>query len=139
MTEAQFIDYIARGAARLTASEVQRLVAIMPELREQFSSFRESAYPETEQQLWFLSHVVERVWTDSYRDLPYGAALEAAFAIAYFERDTDLIPDSLGPLGLTDDSAVVQTVLALNKSAFDKFSLETKLAWAEFPVSSAAP
>lgn len=138
LSETEFIEYIARGASRLTAAEVQRLVAMMPELREQFSRFRESPYPETERQLHFLSHVVEKVWTDAYREMPYGAALEAAFAISYFERDADLIPDSLGPIGLTDDSAVVQTVLACHAPAYERFRADTKLDWADFQLQPTA-
>jgi uncharacterized membrane protein YkvA (DUF1232 family) len=132
ITEAEFHEFIACGAARLTARDVHRLVAEMPDLREQFSRLRESAYPDAERQLWFLSEVVDRVWTEAHLDLPYGAALEAAFAVAYFVRETDLIPDSLGPIGLTDDIAVVQAVFARNAGAYEAFRAATKLDDADF-------
>ena len=135
MTEADFHEFIAQGAMRLTPREVHRLVAELPDLREQFRRLRGSPYPETERQLWFLSEVVDRVWTGTHADLPYGAALEAAFAITYFVRDSDLIPDSLGPIGLTDDSAVVQAVLARNAGAFEAFGAATKLAWADLRLA----
>ena len=132
LTETDFIEYIARGAGRLTARDVHRLVASMPDLREQFSRLRESPHPETERQLWFLSEVVDHVWTEAYLDMPYGAAIEAAFAIAYFVRETDLIPDTLGAIGFIDDIAVVQTVFARNADAFAAFRKATKLDWADF-------
>ena len=132
ITETEFNEFIARGAAKLTQREVHRLVAEMPELRERFSSLRESAYPETEQQLRFLSEIVDHVWTETHLDLPYGAALEAAFAIAYFARDADLIPDSLGPIGLTDDVAVVQAVFARNAGDYEAFREAMKLDGADF-------
>jgi uncharacterized membrane protein YkvA (DUF1232 family) len=137
MTETDFHEFIARGATRLTARDIHRLVAEMPDLREQFSRLRESAYPDAERQLWFLSEVVDHVWTESHLDLPYGAALEAAFAVAYFVRDTDLIPDSLGAIGLTDDIAVVQAVFARNAGAYETFRAATKIDWADFKLAPA--
>jgi len=135
LTESDFIELIMRGAARLTPSDAQRLVAEMPDLREQFARLRDSGYPEAERQLWFLSHIVEQVWTDQYREMPYGAALEAAFAVTYFLREGDLIPDSIGPIGLVDDIAVVQTVLLRNAIAYEVFRARTKLDWADFTLS----
>ena len=139
MTETDFNEFIARGAMRLTVRDVHRLVAEMPELREQFSRLRESPYPETERQIWFLSEVVDHVWTETHLDLPYGAALEAAFAVAYFVRDADLIPDSLGPIGLTDDIAVVQAVFARNAGTYEAFCAATKLDWADFKLAPVRP
>ena len=135
LTETDFINYIARGALRLTARDVHRLVAEMPDLREQFSRLRETPRADTERQLWFLSEVVEQVWTHAHLDMPFGAALEAAFAIAYFVRETDLIPDVLGAVGFIDDIAVVQTVFARNADAFAAFREATQLDWADFKIS----
>ena len=127
LTESDFIELITRGAARLTPSDAHRLVAEMPDLREQFTRLRDSGYPEAERQLWFLSHIVEQVWTDQYREMPYGAALEAAFAVTYFLRESDLIPDSIGPIGLVDDIAVVQAVILRNAVAYEAFRAATHL------------
>ncbi|MGB8465550.1 MAG: YkvA family protein [Terrimicrobiaceae bacterium] len=135
LTESDFIELITRGAARLTPSDAHRLVAEMPDLREQFTRLRDSGYPEAERQLWFLSHIVEQVWTDQYREMPYGAALEAAFAITYFLRESDLIPDSIGPIGLVDDIAVGQAVLLRNAVTYEVFRAATHLDRADFALS----
>ena len=127
LTEADFIALITRGASRLTPTDVQQLVSDLPDLRGRFALLREAGHPDAEQQLNFLSQVVELVWTDQYREMPYGAALEAAFAVAYFVREGDLIPDTLGAIGLIDDIAVTQTVLLRNAVAFQTFSATTKL------------
>ena len=132
INETDFIHYIENGATRLTPRAVQQLVSDLPELRDEFAKMRASAFPETERQLWFLAAIVEGVWTDTYRDMPYRAALEAAFAVSYFHRAVDLIPDSLEVIGLTDDAAVVQTVLARNARVYEKFAAATQLNWAEF-------
>lgn len=132
INETEFINYIENGATRLTPRHVQQLVSDLPELRNEFAKMRASTFPETERQLWFLAAVVEAVWTDRYRDMPYRAALEAAFAVSYFHQAVDLIPDALEVIGLTDDAAVVQTVLARNAGAYEKFATATQLDWAEF-------
>ena len=134
INESEFLDYIENGAARLTPRHVQQLVSDLPELREEFAKMRASTFPETERQLWFLAAIVEAVWTDTYRDMPYRAALEAAFAVSYFHRAVDLIPDALEVIGLTDDAAVVQSVIARNASAYEKFDEATQLDWAEFKL-----
>jgi len=127
LIEADFIQIIMRGAAGLTPADVHQLVAGMPDHREQFARFRDSDYPETERQLWFLSHIVEQVWTDQYRKMPYGAALEAAFAITYFLREGDLIPDSIGRIGLVDDIAIILAVLQRNAVIYEAFRAATNL------------
>jgi uncharacterized membrane protein YkvA (DUF1232 family) len=131
LTEVDFIGLITRGASRLTPHDVQQLVSDLPDVREQFSRLRAAGYPDAEGQFHFLSQVVELVWTDQYRDMPYGAALEAAFAVSYFAREGDLIPDTLGAIGLIDDIAVAQTVLLRNAAAFQAFSAATKVSCPE--------
>lgn len=138
LTEADFIALITRGASRLTPADVQQLVSDLPELRERFGLLTEAGYPDAERQLTFLSQVVELVWTDQYRDLPYGAALEAAFAVFYFAREGDLIPDTLGAIGLIDDIAVAQTVLLRNAAAFEALTTTTALPMVKLPSDSNA-
>jgi len=54
---------------------------------------------------------------------------EAAFALLYFQRATDLIPDSIAGLGLLDDAIVVRMVLARHEDAFKSSSHGDKLSW----------
>jgi uncharacterized membrane protein YkvA (DUF1232 family) len=123
-TEEELRKFVASGAARLTPREVQDLVSALPDLKEQFARFRDTPFAATEEKLHFLAQLVEHVWTDTYRDMPYGAALEAAFAINYFVREVDLIPDTLGTIGLLDDSAVVEAVLVGNERAYALYRAE---------------
>jgi uncharacterized membrane protein YkvA (DUF1232 family) len=131
INEQEFIDFIARGAMQLTSRDVHQLVAELPDLREQFAQLRASAAPETEQQLIFLADVVDAVWTGAYPYMPYSAALEAAFAVTYFFRETDLIPDSLGSIGFIDDAAVVHAVLARHADAYRTFCEAKKISFVE--------
>ena len=139
INETEFLNYVENGATRLTPRQVQQLVSDLPELREEFAKMRTSTFPEVERQLWFLAAIVEAVWTESYRDMPYRAALEAAFAVSYFHRAVDLIPDSIEGIGLVDDAAIVQTVLGRNASAYEKFADAIELDWAEFKLKPNAP
>lgn len=138
LTEADFIALITRGASRLTPESVQQLVSDLPELHERFGRLTEAGHPDVERQLRFLAKVVDLVWTDQYRGMPYGAALEAAFAVSYFVREGDLIPDTLGAIGLIDDIAVLQTVLLRNAAAFRAFCAATKLPWPDASPTTGA-
>lgn len=136
ITDAEFTALITRGAARLTPHDVHTLVSDLPDVREQFSRLRTAGFADAERLLHFLSQVVELVWTNQYRDMQYGAALEAAFAVSYFTREGDLIPDTLGAIGLIDDIAVAQTVMLRNAAAYQALSTATNLPW---PLTSSTP
>lgn len=129
INEHDFHEFIARGAAQLTLRDVHQLVAELPEIREQFAQLRSSPHPETEGRLNFLAEVVDAVWTGAYPHMPHAAALEAAFAVTYFFRETDLIPDSLGSIGFIDDAAVVHAVLARNAQAYRAFGEAKKISF----------
>lgn len=131
INEQEFIEFVTRGATQLTSGDVHELVAELPDLREQFAQLRTSPHPETEHQLIFLADVVDAVWTGAYPHMAYGAALEAAFAVTYFFRETDLIPDSLGSIGFIDDAAVVHAVLARNATAYRAFCEARKISFVE--------
>lgn len=127
--ESDFFHFIENGARRLSPRQVQQLVSDLPEISAEFPKLRASDFPETEKQLSFLAALVESVWTELYRDISYGAALEAAFAVSYFHRAEDLIPDSIEGIGLIDDAAIVTTVLARNATEFAKFAEATRREW----------
>jgi uncharacterized membrane protein YkvA (DUF1232 family) len=77
-------------------------------LRERFAKIPAQTYPHLVDELQFLSLVVEDL---AVRD-PAGEIVgEAAFALLYFQRATDLIPDSIPGMGLLDDAIVVRIVL----------------------------
>ena len=56
---------------------------------------------------------------------------EAAFALLYFQRATDLIPDSIPDMGLSDDSMIVSIVLRRQEHAFKRSSHGHLLRWPE--------
>ena len=61
---------------------------------------------------------------------PAGELLgEAGFALLYFQRATDLIPDSIPGMGLLDDAMIVHIVLGCHEPAFKFIPDGDKLSW----------
>ena len=119
-------DFIQSQSRALSLAELDRLTADLPALRERFAKIPAQTYPYLADQLQFLSLVVE---DQVVRD-PAGEMVgEAAFALLYFQRATDLIPDSIPGMGLLDDAMIVRIVLGRHEHAF-KFSQHGyKLSW----------
>jgi uncharacterized membrane protein YkvA (DUF1232 family) len=131
VTEAVFIAFIENGTSRLTPKALHQLVAELPELREKFAEVQAPGFPHIHRQFSFLADVVEAFACDRERDVPYHAALEAAFALIYFSRDIDLIPDFLEEVGYTDDAAVAATVLHRHATVFARLAAARHLTWPE--------
>jgi uncharacterized membrane protein YkvA (DUF1232 family) len=119
-------DFIQSQSRALSLAELGRLTGDLPALRERFAKIPAHTYLYLAEQLQFLSLVVE---DQVVRD-PAGEMVgEAAFALLYFERATDLIPDSIPGMGLLDDAMIVRIVLGRHEQAF-KFSPHGyKLSW----------
>ena len=119
-------SFIERQARAVSIQEINRLIVDLPALRERFAKIPMETYPHLADQLQLLTHVVEE---QVVRD-PAGQMVgEAAFALLYFQRATDLIPDSIPGMGLLDDAMIVRIVLSRHEQAF-KFSPHGyKLCW----------
>jgi uncharacterized membrane protein YkvA (DUF1232 family) len=118
--------FIQNQARAVSITAIERLVADLPGLRKRFAKIPAEAYPYLAHQLQFLSLVVEDL---AVRD-PAGEIVgEAAFALLYFQRTTDLIPDSIPGLGLLDDAMIVRIVLGRHEEAFKSGSYGYKLSW----------
>ena len=112
-------DFIQSQACALSLAELDRLTADLPALRERFATIPAQTYPYLAEQLQFLSVAVE---DQVVRD-PAGQIVgEAAFALLYFKRATDLIPDSIPGMGLLDDAMMVRIVLGRHEQAFKSSS-----------------
>ena len=122
----ELIDFIQSQARAISLAKLDRLTGDLAALRERFVKIPAHTYPYLANQLQFLSLVVE---DQVVRD-PAGEMVgEAAFALLYFQRTTDLIPDSIPGMGLLDDSMIARIVLGRHEQAF-KFSLHGhKLSW----------
>jgi uncharacterized membrane protein YkvA (DUF1232 family) len=119
-------SFIEREACAVSIADIKRLIVDLPALRERFAKIPMKTYPNLADQLQLLSLVVEE---QVVRD-PAGQLLgEAAFALLYFQRATDLIPDSIPGMGLLDDAMIVRIVLGRYEQAFKFNPHGYKLSW----------
>ena len=89
-------------------ADVARLLRMQPALRSKASRITDS---ETlRQRIGLLMQFVDEA--SGARNSP--AVREAAFALFYFLKGYDLIPDSLPQVGLMDDALLVDTALRRN-------------------------
>lgn len=128
-TDLEFTEFIETGTRRLTPRTVHDLLPEIPEIRARIETAEAPGFPKLKTQLQFLAEVVEALGNHRDHDLPYTASLEAVFALTYFARDVDLIPDFLTDIGLTDDAAVAATVLQRHAQAFAEFAGRRGLDW----------
>jgi uncharacterized membrane protein YkvA (DUF1232 family) len=122
--------FIQSQARALSIADIDRLIIDLPALRERFAKIPARTYPYLADQLEFLSRVVEE---QIVREPAADMVGEAAFALLYFKRATDLIPDSIPGMGLLDDAMIVRIVLGRHEQAFKSSSHARELSW---PASS---
>ena len=122
-------DYIRCQASSLSVANLDRLIADLPALRERFAKIPAQTYPNLSYQLEFLCRFVEEQVVG--RDLAEEAVGEAALALLYYQRTTDLIPDSIPDMGLSDDAMIVSMVLRRQEHAFKGSSHAYMLRWPE--------
>ena len=120
-------DFIQSQARALSLADLDRLIIDLPALRERFAKIHVQTYPYLADQLQFLSRVLE---DQVVQDTTAIMVREAAFALLYFQRATDLIPDSIPGLGLLDDAMMVHIVLGRHEHAFKSSSHGYKPSWA---------
>ena len=56
---------------------------------------------------------------------------EAAFALIYTAKETDIIPDSVPEIGYADDSIIVRTVLSRHEDIFRDYCRFRKIRWSK--------
>lgn len=124
-----FAEFIVSHSAQVTPADVTDLLARLPELREKVAALEAPGFPRAAAQLGFLTDIVESFAAERLPQMPYSVASEAIFGLLYLDRAIDLIPDSVGPLGYTDDAAVAATVLLRNPKHFAAAAHAQGLDW----------
>jgi uncharacterized membrane protein YkvA (DUF1232 family) len=122
----EIIGFIQSQGRALSLADIDRLIVDLPALRKRFARIPAQTYPYLTDQLQFLSRVVEE---QIVREPAAEMVGEAAFALLYFQRTTDLIPDSIPGMGLLDDAMIVRIVLGRHEQAFKSSSHAYELTW----------
>jgi hypothetical protein len=122
----EITNFVRHQARALSMGDLERLLVDLPSLRQRFARIPEQRYPFLGEQLRFLSRFVEE---EIGRRQVGEIVGEAGFALLYFQRATDLIPDSIPGLGLLDDAIIVRIVLHRHAKAFESSLHAQGLSW----------
>lgn len=102
----------------------QRLLRLVDDAAQASKSPRSGRMGEALEDLKSVIRMLLAYTRGEYRDIPRDKLLLAVGAIAYFISPIDIIPDFLGPLGLTDDAVVLTFLFRAMREEVDTF-----LAW----------
>jgi len=126
----EIVEFVNRGAASIAASAVENVVRHLPHWKLEFSQINAPKFPHLVDQLEFLANAVEDAADGTYKDLPYYAVAQAAFALIYAHKKMGIIPDTVLHLGKADDSVVVRAVLIQNEKSFALYAASQDIDWA---------
>jgi uncharacterized membrane protein YkvA (DUF1232 family) len=127
----ELTEFIRDQADALSLRDLYQLITDLPAVRERLRNIPVETYPYLTKQLQFLCLFIEEQLAERKGGLSDAALREAAFALRYFQRAPDLIPDSIPDMGLLDDAIIVDIVLQRQHSAFKRSSHGEKLSWPE--------
>lgn len=126
---AEIAEFVNRGAATITPGVVEKLVRALPQWKLEFTQIYEPLFPHLGAQLDFLANAIEDSAEGAYKELPYLAIAQAAFALIYAHKKVGIIPDAVLNLGRADDSSVVRAVLIQNEKAFAIYAAAQDIEW----------
>lgn len=117
--------YVDRGAALATPEAILALQRLHRPLHKKIDAIKESGH--LQHRLELLATFFEEACSDGHKGTP--AHCDAAFALLYFLKGFDRIPDSVPEVGLLDDAMIVQCVLQRNTTTFRAHWLRRRRTW----------
>ena len=118
----ELTNYIECQARALTRADLDRLVVDLPALRGLSAKIPLGSYAYLADQIEFLCRFVEENLVTQKSYVVDNVVAEAAFALCYFQRHADLIPDSIPHIGTLDDAMIVGMVLRRHDQTFKRSS-----------------
>lgn len=121
--------YVDRGAALVTPEAITALQRLRQPLQRKIGALQDSEH--LRHRLELLATYFEEAGADGQKGTP--AHRDTTFALLYFLKGFDRIPDSVPEIGLLDDAMIVQCVLQRNTTTFRAHWLRRRRTWpAEF-------
>lgn len=117
--------YVDRGAELITPEAVQALRQLRPQLRAKIAGLDGSE--RLRQRLELLATYFDDTAGPGAVDLQIQR--DVAFALLYFLKGFDRIPDTVPEIGLLDDAMIVQTVLQRHSIALRAHWLRQRRIW----------
>lgn len=117
--------YVERGAALVTPEAIVALQRLRQPLRRKIAALPETGHLRLRLEL--LATYFDEAGADGHRGTP--AHCDATFALLYFLKGFDRIPDSVPEVGLLDDALIVQCVLQRNTTTLRAHWLRRRRTW----------
>lgn len=117
--------YVARGATLVTPEAIAALQRLRKPLHKKIHALSESGH--LRRRLDLLATFFDEALVDGHKGTP--AHCDAAFALLYFLKGFDRIPDSVPEVGLLDDALIVQCVLQRNTTMLRAHWLRRRRTW----------
>ncbi len=121
--------FVHHGASQVNLRILHGIHGKLPMLKIEFAQINAPRFPHLVEQLEFLADVLEDYMEGADKDIPLGTVAEAAFALAYVHKQTDLIPNSIPGIGYADDSSVTRCVLMENERVLREYAIRHDLEW----------
>lgn len=118
-------DYVERGAALVNPAAIVALQRLRQPLRRKITALKDADH--LRQRLDLLAMYFDEVLADGHRGTP--AHRETAFALLYFLKGFDRIPDTVPEVGLLDDALIVDCVLQRNSTTLRAHWQRRRRAW----------
>jgi uncharacterized membrane protein YkvA (DUF1232 family) len=128
-------EYVEQRAALFTPEKLDELWADLPLLNVRLAAIAVPQFPHLHLQLKLLADFFEDTGEGVFRDGSDASRKEAAFALGYTAKETDIIPDIIPEIGYADDSIIVRTVLSRHEDIFRDYCRFRKIRWSKISFS----
>lgn len=118
-------NYVERGAELVTPEAIAVLRRLRKPLHKKIDALEDSGH--LRRRLEILATYFDEAGTDGHPCTP--AHCEVAFALLYFLKGFDRIPDSVPEVGLLDDAMIVQAVLQHRATTLRAHWLRLRRTW----------
>ena len=125
----EIVKFVNHGAATITPTLAAKVLRHLPQWKLEFTQIHAPKFPHLVDQLEFLADAVEDAVEGAYKDLPFVAVAQAAFALIYAHKKMGIIPESIMEMSRADDSSVVRAVLIQNEKAFAIYAGKQGVDW----------
>ncbi|PAW68060.1 MAG: hypothetical protein B9S34_03595 [Opitutia bacterium Tous-C1TDCM] len=119
------LEYLERGSALVTPDAIQGLRRLRPALQAKIARIDSSDH--LRQRLDLLALYFDEACRDGTTGTP--PHCDVTFALLYFLKGFDRIPDSVPEIGLLDDALIVQTVLQRHATTLRAHWLRQRRSW----------
>jgi hypothetical protein len=132
---ASIADYIEWRAAALTPEQLDEVQKELPQLHPRVLVMRAPEFPHLPRQLKllmnFFADFAERVFLEGSE----ACQRETGFAIRYWAKELDIIPDLASEIGYADDSLVARTVLERHEGVFLDYCRFRNINWSKIGLA----